>query len=391
MATRDLFDFLPESARRKVRRRAQPEWSNPMLATLTREPFSDPDWLFEPKLDGIRCLAFSKGKRVQLYSRNQLSLNDGFPTLSAALLKQPVPDFIVDGEIVAMKDGVSRFELLQQRMKMHVPTFFYLFDVLYIAGHDVTQLELRYRKELLRRALSFKDPIRFSAHREEDGEAYFREASRKGWEGIIAKRADSIYVHQRSKDWLKFKCENQQEFVIVGYTEPMGQRVGIGALLVGVYENGLLRYAGKVGTGFDTRTLKDLEQKLSAIEKKASPCAGDSLPKTKVHWVQPKLVAQIAFYRMDRRRKAQAPTLSRIADRQESEGSGAGETVDKAQRRSSTSSTAAAAGALISWPRRAIRSSHPERVSWCARWILRFDDPSRFQQFLSVQGVRFRR
>jgi len=290
-----LFSILPDEVRRKLHRRRQPPWLNPMLATLTREPFSSRDWLFEPKLDGIRCLAFRKGKHVRLFSRNQLSLNTGFPTIVDALAKQSESDFIIDGEVVAMENEVSRFALLQKRMQMHVPVFYYVFDVLHVAGHDVTRAELRYRKELLRRALSFKDPLRFSEHREVDGEAFFREACGKGWEGLIAKKADSIYVHERSKDWLKFKCENQQEFVVVGYTEPMGERVGIGALLVGVYERGKLLYAGKVGTGFDTRTLKELEKKLKALEVNVPSVAGDSLPKSKVHWVRPKLVAQIAF------------------------------------------------------------------------------------------------
>ena len=292
---RDLFAFLAEEARKKIKRRAQPAWCNPMLATLTREPFSDPDWLFEAKLDGIRCLTFRRGSQVRLFSRNRLSLNAGFPTLIPPLLNQAVPDFIVDGEIVALEGDVSKFALLQRRMQIEVPVFYYIFDVLYLAGHDVTRLELRHRKELLRRALTFKDRLRFSEHREARGEEYFSEACRKGWEGIIAKRADSIYVHQRSSDWLKFKCENQQEFVIVGYTEPEGQRVGLGALLVGVYDKGKLRYAGKVGTGFDTRTLKELERKLSAIVRKSPAATDDSLPRSKVHWVQPKLVAQIAF------------------------------------------------------------------------------------------------
>jgi len=291
----DLFRILPEEASKKLRRRAQPAWLNPMLATLTREPFSDPHWFFEAKLDGIRCLAFRKGQDVHLFSRNQLALNESFPSLITPLLRQHVPDFIVDGEIVAIENDVSRFELLQKRMQMHVPVFYYLFDILYLAGHDVTHLELRHRKELLRAALSFKDPLRFSEHREADGEAYFKEACSKGWEGLVAKCADSIYVHQRSKDWLKFKCENQQEFVIVGYTDPAGQRVGIGALLVGVYDKGRLVYAGKVGTGFDTHSLKELEKRLSAMERNSPPCVGDALPKSGVHWVRPSLVAQIAF------------------------------------------------------------------------------------------------
>lgn len=290
-----MFEFLPPDARKKIRRRVQPDWCNPMLATLVRKQFSNPDWLFEPKLDGIRCLSFRKGRQVNLFSRNHLRLNDGFPTLVAPLLNQPVSNFIVDGEIVVLEHGVSRFSLLQKRGQIHVPIFYYLFDVLYLDGYDVTHLELRYRKELLRRAFFFRDPLRVSEHRECDGEAFYREACRKGWEGVIAKRAASVYVHQRSMDWLKFKCENEQELVIVGYTEPSGQRVGIGALLVGYYERQKLLYAGKVGTGFDTQTLRDLEKKLSRIQRSTSPVAADSLPKTGVHWVEPRYVAQIAF------------------------------------------------------------------------------------------------
>ena len=292
---KDLFRFLPPEARKQIRRRPQPQWCDPMLATLVREQFSDPNWIFEPKLDGIRCLSFRKGRNLELFTRNHLSLNAGYPELLAPLLKQPVSSFIVDGEIVAMQRGISSFSLLQKRKQQTVPVMYYLFDVLYLDGYDVTHLELRYRKELLRSAFTYGDPLRFSEHREAQGEAFYREACRKGWEGIIAKRAASFYVHKRSADWLKFKCENEQELVIVGYTDPVGQRVGIGALLVGFYRKNHLVYAGKVGTGFDVQTLKDLKTRLSAIERPTSPCSQDSVPKKGVHWVQPKLVAQIAF------------------------------------------------------------------------------------------------
>jgi bifunctional non-homologous end joining protein LigD len=294
-ATDDVLDFLPADARRHLRRRSQPSWCSPMLATLTREPFSNPDWIFETKLDGIRCLAFRKGNSLELYSRNHLSLNRAFPAIADALIQQGVRDFVLDGEVVAFERGVTRFEVLQQRMRKHVPVSYYVFDILHLNGYDLTAVELRHRKEILRRALTFQDPIGYSEHRDAKGEVYYREACRKGWEGVIAKRAASPYVHQRSGDWLKFKCENAQEFVIIGYTDPMGERTGIGALLVGVYERGKLRYAGKVGTGFDNETLRTLEQKLSAIEVKAAPVADDSLPRTKVHWVRPRYVAQVGF------------------------------------------------------------------------------------------------
>lgn len=292
---KDLFGILPPEARKQIRKRPQPAWCEPMLATLVREPFSDPDWIYEAKLDGIRCLSFRKGRRVELFTRNHLSLNDSYPEFLEPLLNQPISSFIVDGEIVALERGVSRFSLLQKRKQQRVPVMYYLFDILYLDGYDVTHLELRYRKELLRNAFEYRDPLRFSKHRLTEGEAFYREACSKGWEGIIAKRAGSIYVHKRSADWLKFKCENEQELVIVGYTDPVGQRIGIGALLVGYYKKRKLFYAGKVGTGFDSRTLLDLEKRLKAIERPTSPCSSDSFPKKGVHWVEPKLVAQVAF------------------------------------------------------------------------------------------------
>jgi bifunctional non-homologous end joining protein LigD len=266
-----------------------------MLATLTRDRFSDPDWIFEPKLDGIRCLAFRKGKGLDLFSRNHLSLNHRYSELEGPLLKQRAQHFVVDGEVVALEGEISRFSVLQRRMLSHVPVFYYIFDLLYLNGRDLTRLPLVERKRILQQSFTFRDPLRFTEHRLAEGEKFYREACKKGWEGVIAKRAASVYVHQRSGDWLKLKCENQQEFVIVGYTDPSGQRTGIGALLVGVYKKGKLFYAGKVGTGFDNATLKSLEQKLSSMQQPATPCASDSLPKTRVHWVKPKLVAQVAF------------------------------------------------------------------------------------------------
>lgn len=266
-----------------------------MLATLVREDFSHQDWIFEPKLDGIRCLAFRVGRKVSLFSRNRLLLNGEFPEIAASLKEQNVSQFITDGEVVAFEHGITRFSLLQKRKQIHVPALYYVFDVVYLDGHDLTGLELLHRKQLLQRAFSFRDPVRFVEHRETQGEVYFKEACSKGWEGIIAKRAASPYVHKRSPDWLKIKCENQQEFVIVGYTDPEGERVGFGALLVGFYEGGDLLCAGKVGTGFDTATLRDLRKKLSAIERSKAVCTKDSIRERGLHWVEPKFVAQVGF------------------------------------------------------------------------------------------------
>jgi DNA ligase D-like protein (predicted ligase) len=276
-----------------------------MLATLTDQPFSDPDWIYEPKLDGVRCLAFRDRDRVRLLSRNEKSQNAAYPELVDAIAAQKARDFVVDGEVVAFRGGVTSFSRLQRRMKIAdagkarrsgVPVYYYLFDIVHLDGRDTTRLGLQDRKSLLERSIEFRDPLRFSAHRSTEGEAYLAEACRKGWEGLIAKRADSIYVPRRSRDWLKFKCVARQEFVVGGWTDPQGGRVGLGALLVGVYDDGELRYAGKVGTGYDDRTLRDLSRRLAAIERKTPPFADpDGIPRKGVHWASPKLVAEVGY------------------------------------------------------------------------------------------------
>src|SRR6266550_823748 len=152
-------DALPPEARQQMRRRAQPDWCSPMLATLVRQQFSDKDWVFEPKLDGIRCLAFCKGHKPKLFSRNQLRLEATFPELLAPLAAQPTSNFVVDGEVVAIEGGVSKFSVLQKRKQIHVPVFYYLFDVLYLDGWDLTRLEQRYRRQLLEKVFSFGDPL----------------------------------------------------------------------------------------------------------------------------------------------------------------------------------------------------------------------------------------
>jgi bifunctional non-homologous end joining protein LigD len=295
---------LSDEAREELRRRGQPSRTNPMLASLTHEPFSDEGWIYERKLDGERCLAFRAGKKVRLRSRNQQSLNATYPELVEALSKQRCDHFLVDGEVVTFKGGVTSFSRLQQRMQIqqenearasNVAVYYYLFGILHVDGHDVTRLPLRERKSLLKRALDFQDPLRFTAHRVGAGEAYFKQACRKGWEGVIAKKADSRYVHRRSHDWLKFKCTKQQEFVVGGYTDPQGSRVGFGALLIGYYQDGKLRYAGMVGAGFDDDTLRRLTRQLKRAERETAPFVDEKLPGKHVHWVQPALVLQAGF------------------------------------------------------------------------------------------------
>jgi bifunctional non-homologous end joining protein LigD len=304
VAVADPFRMLTEEAREALRERKQPSWTAPMLATLTDEPFSDARWVYERKLDGVRCLAFRSGKKIRLLSRNRKSQNATYPELAEAIARQPSDDFIVDGEIVAFAKGVPSFSRLQGRMQIHDPdrartsniaVYYYLFDLLHLDGHDTTRLALRDRKAVLRDALRFEGRVRFTAHRNEHGEPFLEEACRKGWEGLIAKRGDAPYVHTRSTDWLKLKCVHRQEVVIGGYTDPEGARIGFGALLIGYYERGTLRYAGKVGTGYDDETLRSLGDRLAGMERKSSPFAdGDTHPKG-AHFVTPKLVAEVGF------------------------------------------------------------------------------------------------
>jgi DNA ligase D-like protein (predicted ligase) len=285
----------------------------PMKAVLTDERFSDPGWIFERKLDGIRCLAFKADKRVRLRSRNDLSLNGRFPEIVAALEADPVSDVVLDGEIVAFDGAQTSFARLQQRGERPTPVFFYVFDILRFDGDDVTDEPLRARKALLRRSLAFDDPVRLTVHRNRDGEAFFAEACRKGWEGLIAKRADAPYTHGRSRDWLKFKCSAEQELVVGGYTAPRGSRTDLGALLLGYYADGELRYAGKVGTGFTRSTLRDLAAKLAPLRRDTSPFA-DEIRERTATWVEPQLVAQIGFSEWTRDGRLRHPRFLGLRD-----------------------------------------------------------------------------
>jgi bifunctional non-homologous end joining protein LigD len=274
-----------------------PTHAGAMKAVLTDERFSDPNWIFERKLDGIRCVAIRDGGPVRLLSRNDLSLNERYPEIAEALDGQAATRFAVDGEVVAFDGAQTSFAKLSRRGIQRVPVFFYIFDVQWLDGNDVRPLPLRERKRLLRDALSFADPLRFTAHRNGDGERLFAEACRKGWEGLIAKRADSPYTDKRSRDWLKFKCEQGQELVIGGFTAPRGSRTELGALLLGYYDaEGALRYAGKVGTGFDQATLHALGAELRRRRRDDPPFAGaDAIRERTATWVEPELVAQVGF------------------------------------------------------------------------------------------------
>jgi bifunctional non-homologous end joining protein LigD len=273
----------------------------PMTAVLSDRPFSDPAWLFERKLDGIRCGVVRGGGVVHLVSRSGETLDGAYPELVDALAGEA--DLIADGEIVTFQGAVTSFERLQGRMQIRDPerarrsriaVYLYLFDLLEHDGRDLRAVPLRERKRELRRAVAFRGHVRFTPHRVGDGEEAYRRACARGWEGLIAKRADSRYVPTRSRDWLKLKCSRAQELVIVGWTPPKGTRRRLGALLVGHYEGDTLRYAGKVGTGFDAATLERLGDELERLERPDPPAIGEGLPRN-ARWVEPDLVAQIAF------------------------------------------------------------------------------------------------
>jgi bifunctional non-homologous end joining protein LigD len=283
----------------------QPDWLDPELATLTQDRFSDPAWIYERKLDGERCLAFRSGSQVRLMTRNQKEDTSTYPEITAALAAQRASDFIIDGEIVAFDGDQTKFARLQQRLGVRhpgpellaeVPVWYYIFDVLWAGGRDVRPLPLRERKQILGDLLAFTGPLRFTEHKVTDGEAYFRQACASGWEGVIAKRADAPYRAGRSRDWLKFKCESGQEFVIGGFTDPRRTRTGFGALLLGYYDPGhQLVYCGKVGTGFSRRTLDSLRATLAGLEQDQPPFDHGRLPRSGVHWVAPRLVAEVGF------------------------------------------------------------------------------------------------
>ncbi|MDQ5831930.1 MAG: non-homologous end-joining DNA ligase [Actinomycetota bacterium] len=286
-----------------------------MKAVLSDEPFSDPAWIFERKLDGVRCIAHRDRSGVVLLSRTDRNMNGQYPELADGLAADPCPDFVVDGEVVALDSrGITSFGRLQRRGKERVAIYFYVFDLLRLEGADLRDLPLRERKRRLRDALRFEDPIRFTPHRNEQGEKLFEEACRKGLEGVIAKRADSPYRATRSRDWLKLKCHAEQELVIGGFTAPQGSRTDFGALLVGHFDSGTLRYAGKVGTGFGRSTLAELGAQLRKLESKDNPFADAHPIPRGTHWVKPKLVAQIGFTEWTRDGRLRHPRYLGLRD-----------------------------------------------------------------------------
>jgi len=285
-----------------ARKRPAPKAIRPQLATLTADPPTGEEWLHELKFDGYRVIVRIDGADAKLITRNGKEWTDRFPDVAAAVTRIRCRTAILDGEVVVLDErGITSFQALQNSLAGNRAgePLLYVFDLLYLDGWDLTGAPLEARKDVLARLL--RDPparIRYSDHVRGQGRSFFEQACTLGVEGIIAKRADRPYRPGRGREWLKIKCSARQEFVVVGYTDPSGSRVGLGALLLGVHDGeGALRYAGKVGTGFDTRTLEMLTERLSALEQPTSPLTDPprGAAARGVHWVRPELVAEVEF------------------------------------------------------------------------------------------------
>ena len=275
-----------------------------MLATLTdRRDFGD-DWLLERKFDGERCVAHKSGGDVRLESRTAKDLTSTYPEVRAALAGQRDRELLLDGEVVAFDGKQTSFSRLQRRLGATnpspelvaaYPVVFCVFDLLELDGDDLRERPLLERRARLTEAVQPSAALQLSEAWRDNSRRRFARACRSGWEGLLAKRAQAPYVAGRSRDWLKLKCVWEQELVIGGYTDPAGSRTDFGALLVGYYEGGLLRYAGKVGTGYSAAMLRDLGARLRELETPEEPFV-DARPIPRgTHWVRPELVAQIGF------------------------------------------------------------------------------------------------
>ena len=271
-----------------------PEWLVPMAATLTQERFSGPEWIFERKFDGIRLLAYKKGNDVQLFSRNHLSQN--IPAVQQAIERLPHHELILDGEITWPGSKIA----------------YHVFDIMWIDGRNVTTLPLEERLELLAQ-LSFEEPLHHVTLIDEPSP--WERAEREGWEGVIAKRRGSIYEHRRSKQWLKMKCELSANFIIGGFTDPQGKRVGLGALLIGYYKGDEFVFVGRIGTGFDTKLLLDLRAQLDKLQiPKPQFTVAKGLPRVRAHWVQPKITVKVGFIEWTVHGKLRHPRLLAVVD-----------------------------------------------------------------------------
>lgn len=273
-------------------RQRPPRFVPPMLATLVNEPFRRDGWVFEEKYDGYRILARGEGGHVRLFSRNGHDKTSSFAAVARALEHLPEKAFLLDGEVVVFdRRGVSRFQLLQEGKTTPV---YAVFDYLFAGDRDLRREPLSARRAALERLLSRDGGIRLSRRLSADGIAAFREARRRGFEGIVAKDESSPYVSGRSRLWQKVKVHLEEEFVVGGYTPPRGSRSHFGALLLGAFRRENLVYVGKVGTGFSERTLSDLWHRFRGLIRRDSPFADPPREKGAV-WLAPRIVVEIGF------------------------------------------------------------------------------------------------
>jgi bifunctional non-homologous end joining protein LigD len=285
-----------------ARKSPLPKIITPQLATLVKEPPSGMQWLHELKFDGYRMLCRVDRGKVTFWSRNGKDWTEKFPGVAEAVRSLSVTNAILDGEIVVVDaQGRSSFQKLQRSMGKAVTAFVYeVFDLIYLDGFSLTKSPLKQRKALLEdvcKASGKRGLIRYSDHIEGNGDAFFKNACEYGIEGIVSKLADSPYESTRNRNWLKVKCNKQQEFVIAGYTPSSKGLPGFGSLILAVYEKGKLVYAGRVGTGFTFKQRSELKKELDKISLETSPLS--VIPKDpglrQAHWTEPKLVAEVTF------------------------------------------------------------------------------------------------
>ncbi len=286
-----------------------------MLATLVRDPFDRPGWVYEEKYDGYRILAYKEGSRVRLLSRNDNDRTEAFDDVARAVRGLPARALLLDGEVVAFdRHGVSRFQLLQQG---HARRSYAVFDCLYKDGRDFRGEPLPVRRAALETVIGAKGIVYRARRMAANGLAAYRDAEERGFEGIIAKDSSAPYVQDRSNKWLKVKVRKEDEFVIGGYTPPRGAREKFGALLLGAHDDGGdLRYVGKVGTGFTARTLADLHRRFQPLVRRTPPFVNPPRDRDATY-LAPRLVAEIAYEELTADRKLRQPSYLGLRDDKE--------------------------------------------------------------------------
>ena len=284
---------------------------SPMLATLVSAPFDRPGWVYEEKYDGYRILAYKEGARVRLVSRNAHDRTETYGDLASAVGALPCRTALLDGEVVVFdRRGVSRFQRLQRGGAART---YAVFDCLYLDGRDLRREALSARRDALERVVRPGRPLLLARRLAKDGMAAYRVAKRRGYEGLVAKDLASPYVSRRSRAWLKVKVRQEDEFVIVGYTAPGGSRERFGALLLGAYDHGRLRYVGKVGTGFTAQTLASLSRAFRPLVRRTSPLV-DPPREPGITYLAPRLVAEIAYEEWTADRRLRQPSFLGLRD-----------------------------------------------------------------------------